>query len=243
MEFFLGRSKNNISFGVIMDNPCITSIFMKNVDAKVVQLQTQVVKKFNKSQIPHYPVLTEAPPGYTMDKLVDMLQERKHDAIMFLDIDCVPLNDDALDYFFKRAYDGVLIGDAQRSNHIQNDQHVFAAPHNVTFTIELYRKLGNPSFLPNYRGDVAEELTFKAREANIPIEIIMPLRYDAPPIRMDWEPKDAPPYWDLADGMPKYGIGTTFGTEGNEMFWHMYQSFHPGQNERFIKKCEELLNG
>jgi hypothetical protein len=243
MEFFLGRSKNNISFGVIMNNPCITSIFMKNVDAKVVQLQTQVVKKFNKSQIPHYPVLTEAPPGYTMDKLVDMLQERKHDAIMFLDIDCVPLNDDALDYFFKRAYDGVLIGDAQRSNHIQNDQHVFAAPHNVTFTIELYRKLGNPSFLPNYRGDVAEELTFKAREANIPIEIIMPLRYDAPPIRMDWEPKDAPPYWDLADGMPKYGIGTTFGTEGNEMFWHMYQSFHPGQNERFIKKCEELLNG
>ncbi len=226
-----------------MNNPCITSIFMKNVDAKVVQLQTQVVKKFNKSQIPHYPVLTEAPPGYTMDKLVDMLQERKHDAIMFLDIDCVPLNDDALDYFFKRAYDGVLIGDAQRSNHIQNDQHVFAAPHNVTFTIELYRKLGNPSFLPNYRGDVAEELTFKAREANIPIEIIMPLRYDAPPIRMDWEPKDAPPYWDLADGMPKYGIGTTFGTEGNEMFWHMYQSFHPGQNERFIKKCEELLNG
>ncbi len=226
-----------------MNNPCITSIFMKNVDAKVVQLQTQVVKKFNKSQIPHYPVLTEAPPGYTMDKLVDMLQERKHDAIMFLDIDCVPLNDDALDYFFKCAYDGVLIGDAQRSNHIQNDQHVFAAPHNVTFTIELYRKLGNPSFLPNYRGDVAEELTFKAREANIPIEIIMPLRYDAPPIRMDWEPKDAPPYWDLADGMPKYGIGTTFGTEGNEMFWHMYQSFHPGQNERFIKKCEELLNG
>jgi hypothetical protein len=216
---------------------------MKNIDPQLVQLQQEVVKKYNKSDITHYPVLTEANPGYTMDKLVDMLEKNGHDAIMFLDIDCVPLNNNALDYFFEQAYAGKVIGDAQRSNHIQNNQHVFAAPHNVTFTIELYRKLGNPSFMPNYRGDVAEELTFKAREANIPIEIVMPLRYDAPPIRMDWEPKDAPPYWDLADGMPKYGIGTTFGTEGNEMFWHMYQSFHPGQNERFIKKCEDLLNG
>jgi len=225
-----------------MTNPCIASIFMKNIDINSVQMQKKVVEKFNKSNISHYQVLTEAPPGYTMDKLVDMLEAKGHDAIMFLDIDCLPLNDSALDYFFQQAYAGKIIGDAQRSNHIQNDQHVFAAPHNVTFTIADYRKCGNPSFLPNYRGDVAEELTFRAEESNIPIEIIMPLRYDAPPIRQEWEPKDSPPYWDLADGMPKYGIGTTFGVGSGEMFWHMYQSFYPGQNERFIKKCEELSN-
>jgi hypothetical protein len=216
---------------------------MKNIDAKTVENQQKVVEKFNKSNIQHYSVLTEANPGYTMDNLIDMLESRGHDAIMFLDIDCVPLNDGALDYMFNKAYDGVLIGDAQRSNHIENGQHVFCAPHNVTFTIDLYRNLGNPSFLPNYRGDVGEELTFKAREANIPIEIIMPLRYDAPPIRMDWEPKDLPPYWDLADGMPKYGVGTTFGNDNGDLFWHNYQIFHPGQQERFWNKCEELLNG
>jgi len=226
-----------------MNKPCIASIFMKNIDQNLVALQKKVVEKYNKSNIPHYHIYTEASPGYTMDKLVDMLEKKDHDAIMFLDIDCLPLNNNALDYFFEQAYAGKLIGDAQRSNHIQNGQNVFAAPHNVTFTVATYRKCGNPSFLPNFRGDVAEELTFKARESNIDVEIILPLRYDAPPIRMSWEPKDAPPYWDLADGMPKYGIGTTFGTEGNEMFWHMYQSFHPGQNERFTKKCEELLNG
>jgi len=226
-----------------MSTPCIASIFMKNIDAKILELQKKVVEKYNLSKIPHYHIYTEAPPGYTMDKLVDMLEEKKHDAIMFLDIDCLPLENNALNYFFENAYMGKVIGSAQRSNHIQNNQHVFCAPHNITFTIEMYRKLGNPSFMPNYRGDVAEELTFRARESNISIEILMPLRYDAPPIRMDWEPKDAPPYWDLADGMPKYGIGTTFGTESNEMFWHMYQSFHPGQTERFLKKCEELLNG
>jgi len=226
-----------------MSNPCIATIFMRNINAKMVELQQTVVKKYNKSNIMHYPVLSEAPPGYTMDKLMEMLATKGHDAVMFLDVDALPLTDNALDYFFEQAYAGKVIGSAQRSNHIQNNQNVFAAPHNVTVSLDTYNRLGRPSFLPNYRGDVAEELTFKAREGNIPVEILMPLRYDAPPIRMDWEPKDAPPYWDLADGMPKYGIGTTFGTEGNEMFWHMYQSFHPGQNERFTKKCEELLNG
>ena len=224
-------------------NPCIATIFMKNIDPVILENQKKVLEKFNKSNIAHYPVLTDAPPGYTMDKLIDMLEERGHDAIMFLDIDALPLNDKALDYLFEQAYAGKVIGSAQRSNHIQNNQHIFAAPHNITFTIATYRKIGNPSFNPNHRGDVAEEITFKAEENDVPVEIIMPLRYDAPPIRMDWEPKDSPPYWDLADGMPKYGIGTTFGTEGNEMFWHMYQSFYPGQKERFIKKCEDILNG
>lgn len=222
-------------------NPCIASIFMKNIDQNTVQYQQKVVNKFNPSNIPHYPVLSDAPPGYTMDKLVGMLQSKGHNAIMFLDIDCVPLDSNSLNYFFEQAYKGKVIGDAQRSNHIENNQHIFAAPHNVTFTLETYRKCGSPSFLPNYRGDVAEELTFRAEESNIPVEIIMPLKYDAPPIRMAWE-KDQPPYWALADGMPGYGIGTTFGFEdGLELFWHNYQIFHEGQQKRFWDKCEELL--
>lgn len=225
-------------------NPCIASIFMQNIDQRMVKLQREVVAKYNVSKIPHYSVLTDAQPGITMDKLVDMLNDKGHDCIMFLDVDCVPLNDVALDYFFEQANRGKIIGDAQRSNHIENNQHVFCAPHNVTFRVDVYRQLKNPTFSPTPRGDVGEELTFVAEENNIPVEIIMPIRYDAPPIRMAWEPANLPPYWDLADGMPKYGIGTTFGNEEfGEMFWHMYQSFHPGQTERFIKKCEELLNG
>jgi len=223
--------------------PCIVSIFMQNINHNMLHSQRAVIEKFNVSKIPHYPVLTDDHPGSTLDHLIQHLVDAGHDAVMFLDVDCIPLNELALDYFFKQAYAGKVIGDAQRSNHIQNGQHVFAAPHNLTFTFETFNKLGKPTFCHTNRGDVGEELTFKARENNIEVEILMPLRYDAPPIRQHWEPKDSPPYWDLADGMPKYGIGTTFGIEGNEMFWHMYQSFHPGQNERFLKKCEEILNG
>ncbi len=94
---------------------------MNNIDQKIVALQKQVVEKYNVSKIPHYHIYTEANPGYTMDKLVDMLEQKGHDAIMFLDIDCLPLENNALNYFFERAYMGKIIGDAQRSNHIQND--------------------------------------------------------------------------------------------------------------------------
>lgn len=225
-----------------IQNPCIASIFMGNINPKTVQRQKEVVAKFNKTKIPHYQVLTEVNPGFTMDKLVDMLENKGHDAIMFLDIDCVPLNENSLSYMFDLVDQGKIAGDAQRSNHIENAQHVFCAPHNVTFGLKMYRELKNPSFMPNARGDVAEELTFVAEENNIPVEILMPIKFDAPPIRMAWE-TDATPHWNLADGMPVYGIGTTFGKDNVEMFWHNYQIFHPGQQERFWKKCEELLNG
>jgi hypothetical protein len=223
--------------------PAIVSLFMRNINPQAVKLQIAVVNKFNKSSIQHYPILTDHNPGYSMDLGVEAMRKAGHDAVMFLDIDALPLTDFALDYLFEQAYAGKLIGSAQRSGHIDNGEHIFAAPHNVTFTLETYDKIGKPSFLPNVRGDVAEELTWKAEESNIPVEILMPTRFDAPPIRMDWEPKDAPPYWDLGKDKPRYGIGTTFGNEKGELFWHMFQSFHPGQHERFVKKCEEILNG
>jgi hypothetical protein len=221
--------------------PVIISIFMENINPKMIEYQRKVVQKFNRANISHIHVQTDAEPGITMTKVIEMLDSKGADAIMFLDVDCVPLNETAIEYMFEAAYNGKVIGDAQRSNHIQNNQHVFAAPHNLTFTIEAYKKCGSPSLAPNSRGDVGEELTFRAKESNIDVEIIMPIKFDAPPIRMSWEPPNLPPYWDLADGMPKYGIGTTFGYEGNEMFWHMYQSFYPGQDERFFNKCKEIL--
>lgn len=226
-----------------VNSPCIASIYMNNISSEVVDAQKKVVSQFNPSGVPHYSVLTQKNPGDTLDALIKILfEDKKHDAIMFLDIDCVPLNSDAIDYMFDSAYGGTLIGDAQRSNHIENGQHVFVAPHNITFTEHLYDTLGRPSFAPTHRGDVAEELTFIAEERKVNVEILLPVRYDAPPIRMHWE-TDTTPYWALADGMSPYGIGTTFATAGGyEMFWHNYQIFHNGQQERFLAKCKELLN-
>ena len=225
----------------VKKNPCIVSIFMKNIDTNMVSLQKKVVEKYNKSNIPFLQVLTDGSHAQTMRKIVELLEQNKYDAVLFLDIDAVPVSEDAIDYFLEQAYNGKLIGNAQRSNHIDNNQHIFAAPNALAFTLETYHKIGQPSFEPNHRGDVAEELTFKAEESKIPVEVLMPTRYDAAPVKFHWE-LDQRPYWALAEGMPVYGIGTTFGVDGKEMFWHMYQSFHLGQKERFEKKCKELLD-
>jgi hypothetical protein len=226
-----------------MHNPCIVSLYQSNINKITVDLQKQVVDKFNASNIEHYqlfvPDLNADHGDYMSDALV-FTESNKHDAIMFLDIDCIPLSCKSIEYFFSRAYDGVLIGDIQRSNHIDNGQHVFAAPHNITFTIELYNKLNRPTFKPTHRGDTAEELTFLAEENNIEVELIMPIRYDASPHYFGWE-KMYVPYWTLASGMPNYGIGTTFGNHIGELWWHNYQICQPGQQERFWNKCRELL--
>lgn len=224
-----------------MKNPCIATVFMKNILQDTVEYQKKVFDRFNISRVPFYQVYTESSHGDTMSKLMEMLEKKGHDAILFVDIDCIPLNDCAIDYMFKQIYAGKLIGDAQRSNHIQNNQHVFAGAHNIGFTVENYKKMGSPAFHETNRGDVAEELTFKAEESNIEVELLMPLRYDAPPFRMHWE-TNTEPFWRLADGMPNYGIGTTYGLEdGTELFWHCWQIFQPNQQQRFFNKCKEVL--
>jgi hypothetical protein len=239
-----------------MNNACIVSYYMENVDDRTVEYQKAVVNKFNKSNLPFYQVKANIRHGFFMDYFWKMngvdvvsmsgqniMQQLDHDVVLFLDIDCIPLNENAIDYYVQEASSGSLIGNAQRSNHIENDQHVFAAPSALAISKQNFVKIESPSAIETGRSDVAEEYTWKAEELGVQVKLCYPLKYDAPPIRMAWE-KDTEPYWALADGMPVYGIGTTFGNSDlGELFWHNFQIFQPGQQERFWTKCEEVLEG
>lgn len=234
--------------------PCIVTFFMNNVHMKTVQLQRDVVEKFNKSNVPFYSIKTDMSHGASIDyfwsmngakvdTFVELIETKvDHDVVLVLDIDAIPLNEDSIDYLIEQAYNGKIVGNAQRSNHIDNGQHMFVAPSVVALSRETFIKIGSPSSLETSRSDVLEEYTWKAEENGVEVELLMPTRFDAPPIRMAWE-KETDPYWKLADGYPNYGIGTTFGKDGKEMFWHNFQIFRPGQQERFWNKCEEILNG
>lgn len=235
-------------------NPCIVSFFMDNINMKTVGLQKSVVEKFNKSKIPHYIIKVDVPHPIGIDYFwavngakplpfedADIPQQMHHDVILFLDIDCVPLSDDAIDLYLEKASQGILVGNIQRTNHLDNGQHVFAAPSAVAISKETYLKLGKPSAVETGRSDVAEEWTWAAESAGVPVEMFMPLRYDSAPKRYEWE-KNQPPYWSLKDGMPVYGMGTTYGTEdGKELFYHNFQIRIEGQEEVFWKKCESIL--
>lgn len=234
-------------------NPCIVSFFMSNIDMKTVGLQRSVVQKYNRSGVKHYQIQVDMPHGVAMDYFWALngssveafgdkiTQQMDHDAVLFLDIDAVPVQDRAIDTYLAYAYEGHLAGNAQSSNHIGDGQHMFAAPSAVAISKETYDKIGRPSAYPNKRSDVAEEWTHCAREHKIPVDLAMPLCYNEAPHRYDWEPKDAPPYWTLAKGYPNYGVGTTFGDNLGPLFYHQFQTVVPGMQEKFQKFCEKLL--
>jgi hypothetical protein len=235
----------------IPHNVGICTIYMKNIDQKTVDLQRKVVEKFNPNHYPHYSILVDMPHGHALD-LCWVLNGQKHptfppkpnqnipkrfdhDILLFLDVDAVPLNDKAIDVYVNKAADGHLVGNIQRSNHIQNDEHVFAAPSVYAMSTDIFLTLNRPSATPTTRGDVAEEITYAAELRGVPIDLYMPLRYDL-------MPSENHP-WALKTGMPQYGCHTTFGSaQDGELFWHSFQIFHRDNQSKFWGVCEKLLN-
>ena len=245
---------------------CIASYYMSNINKRTVELQAKVVDKFNKSRLPHFSLCGQMPHGAFIDfmwytqglKVMNSPLEKEEsiakkakgfgenlgqfDVILFLDIDCIPVSDSAIDFYVQQASEGKLIGNAQRSGHIQNSNHVFAAPSAVAVSKETFLKIGTPSAMETSRGDVAEEYTFAAELTNVKVDFSLPVRYDREVFRYDWE-QDKRPYWTLENGLPNFGLGTTYGNEElGDLFWHNFQIRIPGQEEKFWSKCEELLN-
>jgi|694.fasta_scaffold09965_16 hypothetical protein len=238
-----------------MKNPCIVTYFMGNILDKTPEMQKKVVDKFNKSKIPFYQVkgmpshaqfidyfwtVNGAGPEYMKESGVK--QELDHDVVLILDIDCIPLSEKAIEYYIEQASNGKVIGNVQRSNHIKNDQHLFAAPSAIALSKETYINIGKPPALETERSDVAEEYTWAAEAKNVPVELILPVSFDKAPHKYGWE-EDQRPFWALKDDMPVYGIGTTFGNqEFGDMYYHNFQIAHPGNQEMFWARCEKALN-
>jgi hypothetical protein len=235
--------------------PLIVSIYMDNIDEKTIALQQKVVNKRNPSLIPHIGLKTKSSHAETIDFVLrgGVDQYAQWDNIMFLDIDAIPLNNQTFDLFFKEAYSGGLIGNAQRSNHIKNGQHMFAAPSAFALSRNTYKILGQPSAVPNSRGDVGEEITWALSNTDIPLTLLLPISYDRPVIRMSWE-LDQSPTWKLANGYPEYGVGTRFGINagfGNvdkifraddlPLIYHNFQIFHGDHQAYFQSVCEQEL--
>lgn len=220
---------------------CIFTYANYQVDEKIIDLQRKVIQKFNSLDKCHYQFLryNAKDPEVVPDQVIDHgIKElfTHYDTILILDIDCIPLSTRALEYTFEQAEKGILVGNVQRSNHIENNKHVYVAPSCIALTWDLFNELGKLSFTPTNRGDIGEELSYKAESMNKKIEMFTPSSYEENPYQMN-EP------WDLNDELPKYGIGTTFVNDKNEeMFYHLFQSRVGLFNQLFYKKCSQLLS-
>lgn len=210
------------------------------IDPRIPKAQSPVIFAFGGELANHEPLNYNAPDGQVFpDQVIDfgvktLFDEKKYDTILILDIDCVPLSKQALEYTFEQAESGVLVGDIQRSNHLNNDEHVFVGSSAFCFTKEMYNDFNRLSFACTNRGDIGEEYTFVAEERNIPVEMYMPKHFQAAPYGCD--------YWPLKTGMPHYGIGTTFvNKNGDEMFYHLFESRTNLNVELFLDKCKSLM--
>ncbi len=112
---------------------------MGNIEEKTVKLQNEVIRKYNKSNVPHYCMKGQMRHGHFIDFFwkmngvntqgmdeVSVPDNLKidYDVVVFIDIDAIPLHEEAIDYLIDKAEQGIIIGNIQRSGHIDNDNHL-----------------------------------------------------------------------------------------------------------------------
>jgi hypothetical protein len=195
---------------------------MDNIPVDVVEYQRRCVTKF----LPEGWIFTQykhTTGNYSHPAALEKcLANCETDVVVFLDIDCIPLNKQALITLEDRASKGILVGAVQRANHLQNDEHIYVGPSCLAFSRSKYYDLGSPSFHETLRGDVGEELTYRWQESGAPVFFLWPTNVQRP-------------MW-LLNNRQSFGYGTTFGN----MFYH---AFCIRENTTyFISKCIEILN-
>lgn len=231
-----------------MANRIIFSLYMKNIIPAMRDGQKAVAEslgiKINQMETP----LSHAQSIDQLMVWINSQPDHKDSSVLWLDIDALPLRKGVVEYIFGKAEKGELCGIAQRSNHINNNQHIYCGSPLVCLSMETWRKMGLPSAGPTNRGDVCEEWTYKAEELGIPVTRFYPTRFKAPPIRQQWE-TDTRPYWPLENDRPErhYGRGTFYAIPEFDKSWdpviyHQFQAFYPGSCEMFVEECKKLVN-
>lgn len=225
-----------------MTKRAIFTFYNIQIDRQMAKLHHEVVRKYNNVEnCDFFPLEYQKPdgemyPDEAMDYGVDYLFNKKnYDTILILEVDCVPLEKDSFNYIFGAAEKNILVGNVQRSAHIDNNEHTYVAPSAFCLTKELYNKLGRPKFSPTRRGDIAEEYTYRCEQTGIPVERFYPHSFVRRNLNED--------VWDLGKGKPEFGIGTTFINKNEKkMFFHLFESRYHIWNDIFYEKCIELLN-
>ena len=220
----------------------VFSYYNFQINPDIANYKEQVMAKLiSNTDIEYMPLQYNAKDGDIYpDQVInyglnELFYNQNYDNVLVLDIDCIPLSTDAMHYVFERANNGVLIGNAQRSHYLENNEHIFIGSSCMCVNKSVYEQLGKPSMGPTSRGDIGEELVYLAEERQLPIEIFYPQSYEASPYGAE--------SWALTGDLPHYGIGTTFEKlDKTAMYYHLFESRTNLHVDKFISKCLTLLN-
>jgi hypothetical protein len=132
------------------------SFAKSNISLEVIEAQKEVMSKF--PNVRHTVYIDDSiSHAQFCDMALKEWQETEHEGdLMFLDIDCIPVSKNAFDFFKDKNF----AGNVQRSNHIENNKHLFVAP-SCMFISQDRKEWIFPSFEPTNRADVGEELSYE----------------------------------------------------------------------------------
>ena len=208
----------------IFDNVEIYSLFWDN-SSYLVESQKKVMDHFK------IPITYHHINGMDHGTWIDLvMQNTSCDIVGIIDIDCVPLNREVVDKSIQYVKDNKsLIGLAQCANHIYPYSHICGAAVFYFVHRQLWENLGKPSFKPNHRGDVSEEISWLCEENKIPYKALYPTYFEREPIEGVWR----------LGNYGYFGIGTVF----NNSVYHLYQGRYQQHMDLFAKRCDEIVEG
>ncbi len=196
----------------------IISFHNGNLNPELVASQKKVFDKF---ELELEQIETTKPHPVAID---DFLKYNEWDTLVLFDIDCIPLHK----YWVRNAISDVqgnhkIVAAAQKASHIPNSK-IYASPCFMVITKKTFEHIGRPSFCATNRGDVAEEISYAAREHQVALYLLYPTKVENP-------------LWPLTDEI-KFGHGTTYG----DAVYHAFESnANHHSTSRFIQKCQEVL--
>ncbi len=198
----------------------VVAFYMANISTRVVLAQRRILKAFAPPDVAILQIETAEGHGTAMQNFI---RQTRYRTILFLDIDCIPLNRQSIGKLIKFAEGGELAGAVQRASHIRNDGHLYVGPFCMALTTTLYREIGEPTFQETSRGDVGEELTYAMEERGCPVHFLWPTSVEQP-------------IWPLTETV-LFGPGTTY----EDSFWHAFHIRERISQQRFATRCEEIL--
>jgi len=223
---------------------------MNNTPREVIDAQSEVVTKMAPG-VTFLQVNTRQSHGQSIDIALDLLLPKMDkDLLVLLDIDAIPLRESAIPTLINMTRNGTrLAGAPQASNHLPEPycHDIFVAPCVMALSRLAWISAGKPSAVPTSRSDVAQEITRRLQQVADPGDVPVTMdiiSYDGKPhpVRLPDGRVDSPPFWKLGN-RGRYGLNTIYGIQSRPLFFHSFQSFAPGQNQRFIETCQKVLDG
>jgi hypothetical protein len=196
----------------------IISFHNGNLNPELLRMQQAVFDYFD---MPLEQIRTDLPHPEAIDHF---LATEEWNSIVIVDADCIPLNRDIIYTAMTLAGRDSIVAPAQKASHIPGSQ-IYASPCFMVFSKSVFEVLGKPSFKATERGDVAEEISYAAREKGITLVLLMPTSVEVP-------------LWPLTDKI-KFGFGTTY----HDSVYHAFESnANHKSTSRFIEKCQQLIS-